>query len=77
MTKALTGDFRLKNWDELNKQLKLIDTVKECQRLLEIEQGGRRRQEFIFRIHSRLNRLRRRDERQKLLTKAGREFKTR
>lgn len=59
------GDPALLTWNALNAAL-LTSTEKDCKRLLGIEQKHRRRRQFILRIHSRMNRLRRLRERTEL-----------
>ena len=58
----------LETWETLNAAIKNA-TIEECNILLAAELKGRRRQMFVFRIHSRFNRVRAFQERQDLKTK--------
>lgn len=55
----------LKTWIALNNVIRKADEA-ECLRLLQAERSGRRRQQFMLRIHSRLNRVRRERERREI-----------
>lgn len=55
----------LTSWVELNKYLRHA-TQKDCDKLLDIETSGKRRQTFLKRIHSRLNKVRAETERKAL-----------
>jgi len=55
----------LSTWIRLNDELRDADEA-ECRMLLELELKGRRRSQFIKRIHSRLTRVRRQRERHEL-----------
>ena len=52
-------------WEELNSVMKVADE-KDCWMALKTELKGPRRQEFVYRIHSRLNRVRAHRERDDL-----------
>lgn len=65
MDKVITNP-KLKTWNNLNKALMEADE-KTCQQLLKEEIGGRNRQTFKKRIHSRINRLRADRERKEIL----------
>lgn len=56
----------LETWIALNDELRGADEAL-CQELLEAELAGRARQQFIKRIHSRLNKARADREREELL----------
>lgn len=56
----------LRTWIELNEALRKADE-RLCQRLLKEEQAGRRRKQFLKRIHSRLNKVRADRERAELV----------
>lgn len=59
----------LKTWVGLNNALRTADEAL-CHRLLKEERKGRARQQFLYRIHSRLNKVRADREREELkLTK--------
>lgn len=55
----------LKTWEGLNSYLKSA-TVSDCERLIQSEIKGKHRLSFARRIHSRLNKVRAMDEREKL-----------
>jgi hypothetical protein len=55
----------LKTWKNLNDALRNADE-QTCDKLLKLEQGGRRRQQYLLRIHSRLNKARADREREEL-----------
>lgn len=57
----------LQTWDGLNEALRSIDDEKTVKSLIREEQRGRARQQFLLRLHSRLNKLRADRERKKLL----------
>ena len=52
-------------WTQLNEVMQSADEP-TCWKMIRAEMAGRRRQEFIYRIHSRLNRVRAHYERQAL-----------
>lgn len=56
----------LQSWVALNEGLRDADE-KLCQRLLKEEQAGRKRKQFLKRIHSRLNKARADREREELV----------
>ena len=58
-------DETLSTWDLLNEVVRVADEA-TCRRLLKAEMAGKRRQQFVLRIHSRLNRMRAAKERQDL-----------
>lgn len=53
-------------WTDLNEIL-LQSNLETSTKLLEAERTGRRRKQFMLRIHSRINKLRAADEREKLI----------
>lgn len=55
----------LKSWDGLNDVLRSADE-ETCSKLLDEELSGRKRSQFVFRIHSRLNKVRADRERTEL-----------
>lgn len=55
----------LRTWEGLNSYLRLA-TVSDCERLIQSEINSKNRLSFIRRIHSRLNKVRAMDEREKL-----------
>jgi hypothetical protein len=55
----------LTTWLALNEALRTADE-RLCQRLLKVERAGRKRQQFLKRIHSRLNKVRAERERAEL-----------
>ena len=55
----------LRTWVALNEALRAADE-RQCQRLLQEERAGRKRKQFLKRIHSRLNKVRADRERQEL-----------
>lgn len=65
--KPLTNPV-LKTWEALNDYIINADQA-ECEKLLTEELKGRARTMFVFRIHSRLNRVRADEERQQLREK--------
>lgn len=56
----------LNSWNELNSYLKTADE-KACENLMKAETEGKKRQTFLLRIHSRLNKIRADRERNELL----------
>ena len=64
------GHKWLVSWVVLNTNL-MEAKLAACEKLLEIEKKHRRRHEFLTRIHSRINRLRRVEERKKIAKIAG------
>lgn len=56
-------------WTDLNEIL-LQSDLETSIKLLESERAGRRRKQFMLRIHSRINKLRAADERGKLIKEA-------
>lgn len=65
-TKKPITDPALKSWDDLNEHIMQMDDEEDLQKLLDLEIAGRRRQQFVFRIHSRINKLRADRERDEL-----------
>jgi len=61
----------LRTWLGLNDALRGADEA-TCHRLLQLERKGKCRQQFVKRIHSRLNKARADRERAELLIKVGR-----
>ena len=61
--KAVIKNDALKSWIALNEFLRDC-TLTQAQKLLDEEKKGRVRKQFIKRIHSRLNRLRAKSERE-------------
>lgn len=60
------GDVEiLRTWEGLNSYLKTA-TVSDCERLIQSEMKGKHRLSFTRRIHSRLNKVRAAEEREKL-----------
>ena len=55
----------LKSWDNLNTYLRNA-SVSDCERLLKSEANGKNRLSFLRRVHSRLNKVRADNEREKL-----------
>ena len=55
--KAIIRIAALKSWIALNDVLREAD-LKTCVKLLEAEKEGRRRAQFLKRIHARLNKVR-------------------
>lgn len=64
MKKPVTNPM-LQSWSTLNDALRKADEA-TCQRLLDEELKGRKRKQFVKRIHSRLNRVRAGRERREL-----------
>lgn len=56
----------LKTWIALNKFLETA-TVKDCQQLFAEEETTKKRKSFLKRIHSRLNKVRALEERNKIV----------
>lgn len=56
----------LRSWKDLNNAMRLADEA-VCQRLIEQEKAGKNRSNFILRIHSRINKVRRERERREIL----------
>ncbi len=67
MKKAIENPA-LETWIALNDKLRNADET-TCKQLLEEELAGRRRQQFVKRIHSRLNKARADRERKELQVK--------
>lgn len=59
----------LSSWLYLNHVLSNIKDEKECTRLLDEELKGKKRINFVLRIHSRFNKLRAERERKQLMEK--------
>lgn len=55
----------LETWIDLNQALMSGDLTL-AERLLDAEKKGRKRKQFMLRIHSRINKLRAEDEREKI-----------
>jgi hypothetical protein len=66
MAKKKINHPDLSSWENLNDALRDADEV-FCKKLLKLEQEGRRRKQFLLRIHSRLNKVRADAERAELL----------
>ena len=64
ITKKLI-DQALETWIGLNEVLKTC-TEDDANKLLQAEQDGKKRRQFILRVHSRLNKLRYQRERKEL-----------
>lgn len=56
----------LSSWNSLNSFLR-TSNESDCESLLKIETEGKKRQTFLLRIHSRLNKIRADRERNELL----------
>ncbi|CAB4142693.1 hypothetical protein UFOVP1414_36 [uncultured Caudovirales phage] len=56
----------LNSWISLNKAMRSADED-FCNALLKMEMGGKRRKQFMLRIHSRLNKMRKERERKELV----------
>lgn len=56
----------LRSWEALNDHLINADEAR-CKELLQLEINGRKRRQFLLRIHSRLNKVRADRERLELL----------
>jgi hypothetical protein len=57
----------LSSWVAMNEALKVL-SEKDCWKLLEQEKNGRKRAQFMLRIHGRANKLRAERERRELLS---------
>lgn len=68
MDKALITNDALKTWEGLNAALQGCDEASAA-KLLKEELAGRRRKQFMLRIHSRLNKARADRERTELMAK--------
>lgn len=55
----------LATWADLNAAIMDANEA-DCQQLLQAELAGKRRKQFVFRIHSRLNKVRADREREEL-----------
>jgi len=64
--KKTVADPALRTWRDLNDAIRDASEA-DCERLLKLEKAGRKRQQFVMRIFSRLNRVRADRERQDLL----------
>jgi hypothetical protein len=64
-------DILLGSWKMLNNVLTSIDDENFCQQLIDLELKGKRRGMFVFRIHSRFNRLRAARERREFMEICG------
>lgn len=69
-TKKADAVLEVQDWNRLN------DTLRSCdedlaRQLLESERRGKRRVQWLMRIHGRYNKLRAQRERQELLTQQG------
>lgn len=64
--KKAIKDPALMSWVSLNEALKEAD-LKRCVVLLSTEKNGRKRSQFLKRIHSRLNKVRADQERAELV----------
>ena len=60
--KKIIKDPALMSWVSLNEALREAD-LKRCMVLLSTEKNGRKRKQFLKRIHSRLNKVRADNER--------------
>lgn len=56
----------VRTWKELNALVKDADR-RTCRQLLDDEKNGKRRKQFLLRIHSRLNKVRADEERAELM----------
>lgn len=65
MTRPLIADAALRTWVALNAALRCCSESRAAQ-LLSAEKYGRRRMQFLLRIHSRLNYTRAQRERREL-----------
>lgn len=61
----------LRNWNRLNEALMGL-TEADVSKLLAAERDGRRRPNYLLRLHSRMSRLRHQRERRELLAGVGR-----
>ncbi len=69
----LDPEVLLANWKKLNNIISTIDDEEFCKLLLKMELKGRRRGMFVFRIHSRMNKLRANRERLAFLRICGKD----
>lgn len=69
MVKRAIINSALTTWDNLNTHVMNTDDEAKLQKLLKEELDGRKRKQFVLRIHSRLNKLRADRERVELLEK--------
>lgn len=69
MAKKKVTNPALLSWDALNEAIMGTEDEKACQALLDEELKGRKRQQFVNRIHSRINKLRAHRERAELQSK--------
>lgn len=69
MDKAVITNDVLKSWDKLNACLQNC-TEAAAQSLLKEELKGRKRKQFLLRIHSRINKLRASRERMELMARS-------
>lgn len=69
MAKAQITNPALESWINLNEELQTCDELTAASLLAE-ELAGRRRKQFMLRIHSRFNKLRADRERDELRAKA-------
>lgn len=60
----------LNNWESCNDFLRNC-SEQQAAELLELEKTGKKRMQYLLRIHARFNRERARRERSELLTKSG------
>ena len=60
---------QLATWIALNEAIMSGD-IKLAERLLAEESAGKRRKQFMLRLHSRINKLRAQDERAAIMSKA-------
>jgi hypothetical protein len=60
---------QLATWIALNEAIMAGD-IKLAERLLAEESEGKRRKQFMLRLHSRINKLRAQDERAAIMSKA-------
>lgn len=63
--KIVVKSESLKSWNNLNEAMRNADE-KLCAKLMAEERKGRRRKEFMLRIHSRLNKVRADREREEI-----------
>lgn len=68
MARRIEDETLLDTWIGLNDVLRNADETL-CQKLLAREQNGKKRKQFVRRIHSRLNKVRAARERLELETK--------
>lgn len=60
------SSLEMKTWKDLNEAVRDADEGR-CKLLLEAEKKGKRRKQFLMRIHSRLNKVRADRERAELM----------